>query len=80
MKGEVCIKKGIWCKIFAKSNMRGIKEKVSIPDRSGPRLTTMAPPVLLANRMLVDSVLLLTEDKLRGEGEKMIGGREREGG
>lgn len=42
--------------------MQMIKNEISISDQSNPQ-----PPVLLAMRVLVETVLLLAENKERGE-------------
>lgn len=57
-------------KIFASSMMWIIKSEISIPEPP-------APGSLVASR--VETVLLMTKDKGRGEEEGVLGGNDREG-
>lgn len=75
--GEGCVRKGIQRKIFATSNMRIIRNMISIPDWSVPGSTTTASGA--AGQHLSWKLLLLAKDKGRGEEEGMLGGSEREG-
>lgn len=63
---------------YAKSNMQKIKYEIFKPDWSGPGVTQL-PPVLLANRVPVEAVLVLAEDRGRRKDEGVLGGSRREG-
>lgn len=60
---------------FLSGNIQLIHNETSILDHLGLTTTTL---VLLANRVSVETVLLLAKDKRKEKAESMLGGSKRE--